>query len=134
MAITPRGIDKSKLTESDFIGVRADIEKRKIKYSGDRKPSIDSGVHAIAYARDSGTVAILHSHNPWIVGAPKTGFPFPCGVAEEADEITSKLRDGPIAVVEMADHGAFVAIRDVATAKELAKTWYWMRRDWERHL
>lgn len=42
LAITPRGIDKSKLTESDFIRVRADLSERKIEYSGHRKPSIDS--------------------------------------------------------------------------------------------
>lgn len=134
MIITPRAVDKSKLSENDFIEVRPDLRRRTIEYSGGRKPSIDSGVHAATYASDPGITAILHSHNPWPVSAPKTEFPFPCGVTEEAEEILAKLRPDPVSVVELAEHGTFVVLRGEDAVKTLSRDWSRVKEDWREHL
>ena len=127
-AITPRGVDKSKLKPEDFLAVKVSTEERKIYVNSSIKPSIDSSVSGTLYKNFSDLRAILHSHSPWFLGASESNFPFPCGVKEEGDEVVctvnaqNRKTNDPF-LVRLIDHGYMLGLTDLLSISMLKAQW-----------
>lgn len=91
MVVSPRQVDKSKTTADEAIMVSVNQETRTVFYYGAQKSSIDTAVNDSLYRRYPQLNYLLHFHEPWGVADVCTTFPYPCGVAEEASEIISKV-------------------------------------------
>lgn len=108
--VTPRQLDKSKLDRDALIRVHPSEDGFRMDYraaGGDLKPSIDSSVHAWLYRKMPGLKAMLHFHEALVLEDVTTGFPYPCGCREEAEEIHAAL-------TRAADHGRIDAARGFA--------------------
>jgi len=134
--VTPRKVDKSKLTPQELVRAEADISSVAIKCwcSPDRKSSIDSGVQAILYNRLPHIHGFLHFHYNFtsiIVPDLQTTFNYPCGTVEEADDIvyclSQKILEKKIGaqsgfMVDMIHHGYLLALKQKG-AFELINQW-----------
>jgi hypothetical protein len=137
-AITPRGVDKSKLKTKDFLAVKVNTVERKIFVNSSIKPSIDSSVSGTLYDNFSDLKAILHSHSPWFLGATESNFPFPCGVKEEGDEVVCAVRsqvrqsNEPF-LVRLIDHGYMLGLTDQLSISKLEAQWKEALQDQTEH-
>lgn len=142
MLVTPRGVVKSRLVTEDLVPVEVDLSKCVVRYAGDRKPSIDSGVLARIYQAFPWVTAILHTHHALIVPDAQTAFPYPCGVVEEAEEVidvvrreisVGKLHSGDPFSVGLIHHGSLLAFTEWQ-AERVATTWEEARSRYGDHL
>jgi hypothetical protein len=89
--ITKRDVDKTGLTEKDFVWVRLDLHDDKLIYSGapGTKPSVDAPVHRLIYKKLPWVKVIVHGHlqvsGEFVHGEPLPLWP--CGAENEADDI-----------------------------------------------
>lgn len=111
--VSPRQVDKSSLTAQDAIPVTVDTATRTVSYSGNRKPSIDTGVSSLIYQQYPELEAIVHFHNGWGRMNTITSFPYPCGVKEEADEIIRSIQKygNNSVAVELVHHGFLLGLK-----------------------
>jgi len=138
IAITPRGVDKSKLSPSDFVVVKVDASERKVFVNSASKPSIDSSISGALYKEFPNTTAILHSHSPWFLGATETRFPFPCGVKEEGEEVIRTVKaaghvDGNPFLVRLIDHGYMLGLTATLSPTTLRTQWKEALEDQKQH-
>ncbi len=89
--ITKRNVDKTGLTENDFVFVSLQLENEAIVYSGSSniKPSIDSPVHRLIYEQIPWVRSIVHGH---LQAQGESIYPhrlqrWPCGAENEAHDI-----------------------------------------------
>lgn len=113
LQVSPRGVNKKYLDVYDAISSRVD-ESGLVEYEGQVKPSIDTGVSGLLYNKYSELESIIHFHGGWGRMDAKTEFPYPCGVFEEADEITRSLDEsGSTDVsVELVHHGFLLGLKN----------------------
>lgn len=114
-AITKRNVEKSGLTEKDFVWVDGSLHDGKLHYSGsaEAKPSIDAPVHRMIYAELPWVRAIVHGHL-FYEGTdtyPEKLTRWPCGAENEAYEIIAKApkESRNLWVANVKGHG-FVAL------------------------
>ncbi|MBI4433976.1 NUDIX domain-containing protein [Candidatus Uhrbacteria bacterium] len=125
LVITPRHVPKDTLTGADLVLACVDHDAYRVAFSSvrnDRKPSIDTGVHAELYRRFPRIHGFLHFHDAIVLPDAATTFPYPCGSREEAAEITDALMDAAMTgqlhgdrqhfAVELAHHGFLIGIED----------------------
>jgi hypothetical protein len=113
--ITRRDVDKTGLTEQDFVFVSLRLENDALIYSGAEglKPSIDSPVHRLLYEQLPWVKSIVHGHlqaqGDMVHPAKLTRWP--CGAENEAYDILSVApREAQqVWVVNVEGHG-FVAL------------------------
>lgn len=118
--ITPRGADKSALTGEELVWARVDPKGRRVSYVGGAKPSIDTAVHAAIYEAMPEVRALVHTHEAIAVPTATTGFPYPCGTVEEAEEIRAAMAEaawrrrytGGGFSVRLVHHGLLVGLND----------------------
>lgn len=129
VAITPRGVDKSKIKSEDFLVVKVDTEQRKVFVNNAVKPSIDSSVAGAMYQAFPELISTLHSHSPWFLGGIKTTYPYPCGVKEEGDEVIHSVKSSPAFetgkpfVVRLVDHGYMLGLTPELSVEKLEQQW-----------
>lgn len=135
LLVSPRQVDKSLLTEQDAVPVTVDMDSRTVSYLGNRKPSIDTGVSSLLYREYPDVEAIMHFHNGWGRMNATTGFPFPCGVKEEADEMISSLHesDSPDVAIELVHHGFLLGLKP-GDLERLRTEWREMSAAFTKHL
>lgn len=135
LLVSPRQVDKSALIEQDAVPVTVDTDNRIVTYLGDRKPSIDTGVSSLLYREHPDIEAIIHFHNGWGRMNVKTGFPFPCGVKEEADEMISSLQqsDSRDVAVELVHHGFLLGLK-TGDRERLSTEWKETKSIFVKHL
>lgn len=113
--ITRRNVEKTGLTEQDFVSVDGALRDGKLSFSGapDAKPSIDAPVHRVIYEHLPWVRALVHGHL-FCVGDtvyPESLERWPCGAENEGYDIASKApkerRD--LWIVNVDGHG-FVAL------------------------
>lgn len=123
--ITKRDVDKTGLTEKDFVQVSLELLDNKLAYSGadNAKPSVDAPVHRLIYKNLSWVKAIVHGHlqvegNPVFEGQITR---WPCGAENEADEIIRVApKDAlPLWVANINGHGFIALIGDENLEKGL---------------
>lgn len=142
MVVTPRGVRKSCLVADDLVPVKVDLLGRMVHYSGDRKPSIDSGVLARIYDAFPKGEATLHTHHALVIPDARTRFPYPCGVVEEAKEVidvvrhemsTGKLQASSSFSVELIHHGTLFVFTE-GQIERVVKMWDEARSQYIAHL
>jgi hypothetical protein len=91
--VSPTGMQKAQLRQQDMVLVHGDASGTSFRYSGERKPSIDTPVQGAVYRRFPHIAAMLHLHADGcgVVDAIPTTFPYPCGTAEEVNEVIGAL-------------------------------------------
>lgn len=139
MAITPRSVDKGKLTEKDFLLVKVDQRKRRVYVNSPTKPSIDSSVSDALYKAYPGLKAILHTHSPWVLNPYTTSFPYPCGVKEEAQEALKTLKQHHHAnnkafVLKLLHHGTLLGLAGDLDIATLEAQWQAVQKDFKAHM
>jgi hypothetical protein len=113
--ITKRDVEKTKLTENDFVYVDGKLHNEKLHFSGsaEAKPSIDAPVHRAIYAKLPWVKAIVHGHLFYdgSCACPGKLSRWPCGAENEADEIITKApqESCDLWVANVEGHG-FVAL------------------------
>lgn len=139
VAITPRGVDKSKLTGDDILLIQVDQEQRQIFVNSERKPSIDSSVSDALYKAFPGLKAIIHTHSPWSLNGFRTSFPYPCGVKEEAEEVIRAIKqnsyqDNNPFLVKLIHHGYILGLAGELTIDKLEEQWKKVNEDFKTHM
>lgn len=128
--ITPRQVPKKDLKPDELVHVHWECESRTVRYGGERKPSIDSSVHAWLYNQLPRLNGLIHFHEAIVLPTAVTCFPFPCGSLEEGQEVYQALAaaaavgdyDGGDFSVELVDHGFLLGLVET-DAKSLAQKW-----------
>jgi len=105
--VSPRNIDKSKLSFVDFVYVTDGYQ-----YAGNRKPSVDTPVQMAIYQMFSDVNFMIHGH-AFIRDAPTTNQYYPCGDCREIPEIAVLFAKGYRAI-NLKNHGFIVAARSLA--------------------
>ncbi len=126
--ITKRNVDKTGLTEEDFVFVSLELKDGKIKFWGKepQKPSIDAPIHRVLYSELPWVQCIVHGHLQ-VVGEcvyPETMSRWPCGAENEGFEIVEAISQCPpeeLLVINVEGHGFVALIRDTNPAKALNK-------------
>lgn len=136
--ITKRNVDKTGLTEQDFVFVKGSLENEKIIFLGTAgsKPSIDTPVHRYIYENLSWVRSIVHGHL-FLKGEnvhPELINRWPCGSENEAYEIIRKAPIGPqrLWMVNVDGHGfvALIGETDIASSLDsLAAMEYSVKSD-----
>lgn len=146
LIVTPRGVDKSKIEISDLLIAYPDPSDNytTIYYEGNKKPSIDTGVHNRLYQELSMISGFIHFHDALVIPTAKTTFPYPCGTVEEAEEIFNAVATLPFETissfgksgfcVELIDHGYLIGIADKHHQYSLVKSWEVAKREYQKHL
>ena len=102
--ISPRNVDKSKLTEKDFI-----ICDKTFHYYGDRKPSVDSPIQISLYNKFPEINYMIHGH-AYISDVEMTSEYVPCGDMREVDEILKIWGDEPMNI-NLKNHGFIIVAK-----------------------
>ncbi|MCB9677052.1 MAG: NUDIX domain-containing protein [Alphaproteobacteria bacterium] len=124
---TPRQVDKASVTPDQLVRVHTDPDAREHRYAG-AKPSIDSSVAALLYRWLPDLRALVHFHDAIAIPTAETGFPYPCGCVEEAEEIHRALAGaaarraytGGDFLVRLAHHGWLLGL---AAPDALLRRW-----------
>jgi len=135
MGVSPRQVAKASLSAGDFCVAEVRVADRHVTcHPGARrdcKSSIDTGVQAMLYERLPYVTAMVHFHYPpFCLAVPDavTRFPYPCGVAEEAEEVlralsaTESSGRGPL-LVELAHHGFVLLLTEHHTPRAVLEEW-----------
>ena len=139
--ITPRQVEKSAVSAGQLVSAEVDLAARRVSYRGAGKPSIDTAVHAWLYREHPSLAAMIHVHDVLVDRPLVTGFPWPCGTLEEAEEIGRTLataaidgrwRGGSFAI-ELVDHGYLLGLTSGAAA-EIGERWEAVRQAHVAHL
>lgn len=132
---TPRGVDKSLVTEKDLIRARWYPATRTVyAYDETRKPSIDCSVHGTLYQRLRGLESLVHFHDGYVVPNTTTTYPYPCGTAEEAEEIIKALAGYPTTwLLKMVHHGYLLGLGS-QSLEDLMDDWIDVQHAWEAHI
>lgn len=139
LLVTPRQLDKSRLRASDMCVADIDLDAGTVSCWGRAKSSIDTSVQARVVAGLPSGRRLVHSHSWWGRAQAATTFPYPCGAAEEAGEVTEALSaagvdiSGPAWHAELVCHGSLFVCDDTGFAR-LRSDWADVMRSWNEHL
>ena len=86
--VSKRNVNKEYIGIEEFIPVY--LERGKIYYCGENKPSVDTPIQVRLYELLPNINYMIHSHC-YIDGAPFSNEAMPCGAIEELDEIAKVL-------------------------------------------
>ncbi|GEM_PF-2215501 len=121
--ITRRNVDKTGLTQDDFVFVSLQLENDSLIYSGasGMKPSIDAPVHRIIYEKIPWVNSIVHGHlqaHGEVIYSEKLRR-WPCGAENEAHDIiaVAPKKQQNLWIVNIEGHG-FVALIGTNTPTE----------------
>ncbi|UCC94485.1 MAG: class II aldolase/adducin family protein [Candidatus Omnitrophota bacterium] len=127
--ITRRNVDKTGLSDSDFVWVSSELEDGKIKFWGEenQKPSIDAPIHRVLYNLVPWVQCIVHGHlriGGEYVSTLRISY-WPCGAENEGYDIAELVpqerpSDG-LLVVNVQGHGFVALIGDVDPTEALDK-------------
>jgi hypothetical protein len=115
--VSPRNIDKTRLTAEDMILVTAST-RGEVQYLGSRKPSVDTPVHLNLYQNHPKINYMIHGH-AYIEGYPYTEEYFPCGDLREVPGISKIIGETATAVINLKNHGFLIASADLSTLRNL---------------
>lgn len=87
--VSPRDLDKKRITVDDMIAVKIDVTSKTLFYSGEKKPSVDAPIQARLYQLLPLNY-MIHGHL-YVEGAPFTKEYYPCGDMREVHEISSLI-------------------------------------------
>lgn len=91
ICITPSGMDYSKIGTEDIVVM--DTEGKIIE--GERKPSIESGMHCLAYQQRPDVFGVCHTHSRYATAWASVEDEFPLILAELAAMLGNKLETAP---------------------------------------
>lgn len=135
MMVTPRQVDKSKITLEEACVASVDHENNRIFYQGRTKSSIDTAVADFLYHHLPKINYLLHFHNQWGTADHTSSFPYPCGVKEEALEILRQLDKGgqDEFAIELLHHGFLLGLPE-GGIERLQKEWEVNLEEFREHL
>jgi L-fuculose-phosphate aldolase len=91
ICITPSGMDYSVVEPEDIVV----MDMGRIVIDGRRKPSIESGMHCLAYLRRADVYGVCHTHSCFATAWACVEEPFPLILAEMAAVLGGKLETAP---------------------------------------
>lgn len=131
--VSRRNVDKSDINAASFVPVWLD-EQCRVRYLGDKKPSVDTPIQLNLYKIFPWANYMLHAHCyiniPEVAGfvACTTANPVPCGALEEVDEVVVSAeqvltKDTPprLLAVNLKGHGCLLIAQDVEVFAELER-------------
>jgi len=130
--ITPRRVIKNDVKPREFINVETDLNQKINHYFGERKPSIDSAVHALIYKHNPDIVGLFHFHDGIVIPDAITNFPYPCGSLEEGLEIIKVIKNDSFAI-KLIDHGYLLGFT-FNGLNEIEKEWQEVWKSYHEHL
>lgn len=137
LLVSPRGVDKSTLAPSELCSVEVAPELLAVRCERlSHKSSIDAGVLGTLLHHRPHVAAMLHFHHGHAIVLPNavTGFPYPCGTMEEADELLRVVRaEGESQLIEMIEHGYLMAMSR-SGAELFLEQWRLSRDEHRAHL
>lgn len=119
MLLSPRAVDKRKVTADDMLAATLDRAAREVRYFGAEGPkqSIDGSVH-LSTAASLRHRAAVHFHYGWVLGSvARTRLAYPCGTLEQAHNVEEAVArwqhetredwnaGAPRRMLELRDHG-----------------------------
>jgi hypothetical protein len=112
--MSKRNVDKTIISNEQFVEVTFDKDKTGVVYLGDQKPSVDTPIQLQLYNYYPNVNYIVHGH-VYIPYAPYTDENIPCGFIEEFDEIVKLFPDSSQSnmVVNLKGHGCLIMANDV---------------------
>ncbi len=87
VCITPSGMDYSVVRPEDIVV----MDTQQIVIDGSRKPSIESGMHCLAYQERPDVLGVCHTHSCFATAWACVEEPFPLVLAEMAAVLGEKL-------------------------------------------
>lgn len=131
LLVTPSGVDKKSVVPEDMVYVQCDPTEPELAYYGPKRPSIDTFAQLEIYRNFPRIHSFLHVHSDagiFLTDAV-TGFPYPCGTREEADDVVATIRkatpDGGPFGVELIHHGFMIGL-EKGGAERLYWEWHGM--------
>jgi len=115
--VSGRNTDKKQLQRTDM--VECFINKDKIRYLGERKPSVDTPVQIAIYEKCPNINYMIHGHN-FIEGVPTTKNYYPCGDKREIPEILELIQDSSSGVINLKNHGFLLYSETLEELEEFA--------------
>jgi len=91
VCITPSGMDYSVVKPEDIIVMNTE----RIVIDGSRKPSIESGMHCLAYQKRPDVCGVCHTHSCYATAWACVEEPFPLVLVEMAAVLGGKLETAP---------------------------------------
>lgn len=91
VCITPSGMDYSVVRPEDIVV----MDTQQIVIDGSRKPSIESGMHCLAYQERPDVLGVCHTHSCFATAWACVEEPFPLVLAEMAAVLGGKLETAP---------------------------------------
>jgi hypothetical protein len=113
--VSARNTDKQNLTPSDMIQVTTINDK--LRYFGERKPSVDTPVQMALYNILPEINFFIHGHT-FIKDAKTTEHYFPCGDMREVPEIV-KIISGNKGVINLKNHGFLIYADTLENLEEI---------------
>lgn len=130
--VSPRNIDKASITAQDMIFIDTELEYGKIKYFGNRKPSVDTPVQLMIYNNWPKIKYMIHGHY-YIYNAPFTETFHPCGDTREyyqiAPIIGQKYGKYAMGAINLTNHGFLLYASTIDEMRILAETSIFIKRD-----
>jgi hypothetical protein len=104
--VSARNVPKPQLSETDFVHVR--LVDGGIRYTGSRKPSVDTPIQLRLYQEFPGVSCMIHGH-ALVRGAPSTESYVPCGDLREFEGVAKLMRAiGDTGCVNLKAHGFLI--------------------------
>jgi len=128
--VSPRNIDKGSIFAWDMVSVEMAFFK-KVKYYGNKKPSVDTPVQLMIYQNAPRINYMIHGHY-YIYGAPFTQSFYPCGDLREYKElapiIASTYNKYTMGAINLNNHGFLLYSSNLEEMKELAEKSIFIKR------
>lgn len=116
--VSARNTDKTSLSSDDMVQVTT-IDG-KLRYFGDRKPSVDTPVQMALYNELPGINYFIHGH-AFIKGVPTTEHYYPCGDMREVPEILKVIK-GEAGVINLKNHGFLIYSDTIERLENIVET------------
>jgi hypothetical protein len=133
---SPRQVDKSKIDINQACYAEVDHQTQQVFYLGENKSSIDTAVNHYLYQKYPQIKYLIHFHQPWGVAEDITDFPYPCGVKQEAIEISrhvDNLDHQHGFCLELTHHGFLLGLTETDLDR-LKNEWQQNLTEFKQHL
>jgi hypothetical protein len=116
--MSKRNVDKTIISNEQFVEVAFNQTNTGVDYFGDQKPSVDTPIQMKLYAAYPNVNYMVHGH-VYVKDAPYTEENVPCGFLEEVGEIVRLVPDSASTnfVINLKGHGCLIMADNVEYLK-----------------
>lgn len=115
--VSGRNTDKRQIKRTDM--VECFLENEKIRYLGERKPSVDTPVQINIYEELPNINYMIHGHN-FLEDVPSTHHYYPCGDKREIPEIIELIKGTSCGAINLKNHGFLLYAQTLEELENIA--------------